>query len=353
MAKKSGTGAPLRTWVELSPARWNEKRLTDALSAFDGKKILVVGDVGVDRYTEGRVERISPEAPVPILQVTGEKHKLGLAANVADNIQAVGGTPMLVGLVGTDSGGETFRKLLREVGISDRNLVTDSSRRTILKERIVSDRQQLLRVDYEDPHAISSEMDQRVLDEVERALSASDTLIIEDYAKGLLKPSLCAEIVSMARSKKKWIAADPNPRSPVSNYRGVSLLTPNTREAEQMTGMRIEDEASLFEVGNRLLELTQGESVVITRGSQGMAVFQAGRSEVIGIPTYAREVYDVSGAGDTVIAVLAMAQAVGLALEDAAVLANLAAGVEVGKRGTATVSREEILASMKFVASLC
>ncbi len=352
MARKKSAGKSGLRWSELSPGEWNHKKLLSYLAAFEGRKVLVVGDVGVDRYTEGRVERISPEAPVPIVQVTKETHKLGLAANVADNVQAVGGTAMLVGVVGGDSDAEVFRGLLREARISDRTLVVDSGRRTILKERVVSERQQLLRIDYEDTHALPAAMDAKILGQIERALAACDVVIVEDYAKGLLKPSICAEIVAMARAKKKWIAADPNPRSPRENYRGVSVITPNTREAEALTGVRIIDEATLFEAGRKLLAMTEGESAIITRGKEGMAIFQAGSAEVIGIPTYAREVYDVSGAGDTVIAVLSMARAVGASLQEAAILSNLAAGVEVGKRGTATVSRDEIRAALTFVTAL-
>jgi rfaE bifunctional protein kinase chain/domain len=352
MSSKKTKASGRSEWQELSPRDWDKKRLLQQLERWGGKKVLVVGDVGVDRYTEGRVERISPEAPVPIVQVTSEKHKLGLAANVADNVQAVGAIPILVGLVGGDPGAEVFRKLLREVGISDRNLVVDSDRRTILKERVVSERQQLLRIDYEDLRPMNPGTGKKILQEVEKALPAAQVVVLEDYAKGLLTPGIARDLIEVCRSAKKPLYADPNPRTPLDFYRGVSLLTPNTKEAEALCGMKILDEASLLKAGRHILEETEAETLIITRGKDGMAIFERDQNQVLSIPTYAREVYDVSGAGDTVIAVLAVAAAAGASLVDAVVLANLAAGVEVGKRGTATVTPDEIRAAMGFFEAL-
>ena len=173
-----------------------------------------------------------------------------------------------------------------------------------------------------------------------------------DYAKGLFTTGFARDLIALAREKKKPIYADPNPRSPREHYRGVSLLTPNTKEAEALSGIRIIDEASLLRAGRAILEQSQAQTVIMTRGKEGMAIFEKGKDEVLSIPTYAREVYDVSGAGDTVIAVLALAQAAGASLSDAVVLANLAAGVEVGKRGTATVSIDEIKAAMGFFEAM-
>jgi D-beta-D-heptose 7-phosphate kinase/D-beta-D-heptose 1-phosphate adenosyltransferase len=332
---------------ELAPKNWNTKRLTETLSSWAGKKILVVGDVGVDRYTEGKVERISPEAPVPIVRVVKEAHKLGLAANVADNIQALGGVPLMVGMVGKDSGAQLFRKLVRDAGMSDEFLVEDGDRRTILKERIIGERQQLMRIDYEDSFPYSARVEKNLIKQIDRALEECDGVILEDYAKGLLTPKFSAAVISRAKKKRKWIAADPNPRSPKDIYQGVTVITPNQKEAEAMAGLKITDTQSLLEVGTRLLKITQGKHVIITRGPAGMALFTRRESKVVSIPTFAREVYDVSGAGDTVIATLSLAQAVGASLTDGAILANLAAGVEVGKWGTATVTPEEILQAMK------
>jgi rfaE bifunctional protein kinase chain/domain len=329
---------------------WNRPRLQSILKAIQNKRILVLGDVGVDRYTYGTVERISPEAPVPIVAVTEEKLKLGLAANVADNVKALGGEPWLTGLVGSDRFAGDLSALLKKEGISDRHLVADSTRKTILKERIVSEGQQLLRVDYENLHAVEASIAGKIQDEVKKALPEVDAFIVEDYAKGLISKEMLAGFFEQAQRLKKPALVDPNSATPVESYRGAYALTPNKKEAEALSGIKIKDEPTLCEAGEAILRLTQAEYVVITRGREGMAIFQKGNIEALLIPTYAREVYDVSGAGDTVIAVLALALSVGASMTDACILSNLAAGVEVGKRGTATVSVAEVLQAMDSLA---
>lgn len=330
------------------PTHWNKNRLNAVLGACVGKKLLVVGDVGVDRYTIGTVERISPEAPVPIVRVTEEKLKLGLAANVADNIQVLGGIPLLVGVVGKDRGASDFKELLKTSKIKTNYLVSDSSRRTVFKERIVGERQQLVRIDYESEHSLDSDIERAVLDQVKAVLPQVDGVILEDYAKGMLTPSLASAFFRMVEKAGKLVAVDPNLKSPVDLYRGAGMITPNTKEAEHLSGISIRDESSLAEAGFTLLRKTRAHSVMITRGKDGMAIFSRGSSEVRLIPTYAREVFDVSGAGDTVISVIVLALVSGASIEEASVLANLAAGVEVGKTGTATVTPEEIRKSMDF-----
>jgi rfaE bifunctional protein kinase chain/domain len=317
-----------------------------------GRRVLVIGDVGVDRYTIGAVERISPEAPVPIVLVQSETLKLGLAANVADNIQALGGEAWLVGMVGRDEAAREFRGLLTGAQITPAHLVVDRSRRTVVKTRVVSDRQQLLRIDFESLHPLDGAVEKQLLERVEKLLPRVDAVIVEDYAKGMLSERFLKRVFAKARAARKLVAVDPNTKTPASHYQGASLLTPNTKEAEALSGIKIRDEASLLEAGSRILRDTRAEHVVITRGKDGMAIFSAGSSLVKLIPTYAREVYDVSGAGDTVIAVLALALASGAELEQATILGNLAAGVEVGKRGTATVSPEEVLVALEFFGAV-
>ncbi len=306
------------------------------------QRVLVVGDVGLDRYTVGAVDRISPEAPVPIVRVESEFLKLGLAANVADNLRALGSEPWLVGVVGGDRVAGDFRRVLKAEAISDRHLVVDSKRRTVLKERIVSERQQLLRVDYEDSGAVSDGASRRLIQKLDRLVPRADIVILEDYCKGMLRPEVVKHLFALARREKKPVLVDPNAKSLPSLYDGASLLTPNTKEAEALSGISIVDEASLLKAGAAILKKTRASRLIITRGKDGMAIFERGRRGVQVIPTYAREVYDVSGAGDTVISVLALAIGAGAAIEDAARLANLAAAIEVGKRGTATVSLSEL-----------
>lgn len=332
----------------ITPAMWNKSALKVHLKENLRRKVLVIGDVGVDRYTIGLVERISPEAPVPIVLVQDEQFKLGLAANVADNVQALGGTPFLVGVVGADRAAQDFRSLLQNAGIAPGHLVEDASRRTVLKERVVSDRQQLLRVDYESGHAVEEAVSRRILETVEALLPQADAAILEDYAKGLLSEALVGEVFRKAAKAGKPVFVDPNAKTPLKHYQGATVLTPNTKEAETLSGTRIHDERSLVVAGERILGETGARHVVITRGKEGMAIFSENGASVRLIPTYAREVYDVSGAGDTVISVLTLAMAGGATIEEAAVLGNLAAGVEVGKRGTATVTPEEIEHALEF-----
>ncbi len=329
-------------------------RLKSLVRTFKDRKILVIGDVGIDRYTTGEVERISPEAPVPIVFVQSEVHKLGLAANVADNLHALGARSELVGIIGVDRFASEFRSLLKKEKVSDRSLVVDRGRRTIVKERIVSGGQQLLRVDYETPEAISVKVESQILKSVRAHLKKSsgvDAVIIQDYAKGMLSRKLVREVVSAAKVAGVPVLMDPNSKSSLELYRGATFMTPNTKEAEKLTGISIRDSASLEAAGAALLKGTGSPYVVITRGKDGMAVFKRGVKKPEVIPTFAREVYDVSGAGDTVITIMALAYASGATISEAAVLGNLGGGVVVGKRGTATCSPSELEAAMKATAA--
>ncbi len=337
-------------WKEIPPQYWDRVRLEEILLKFRGKKILVVGDVGIDRYTIGTVERISPEAPVPIVFVEEEKHKLGLAANVADNVAVLGGVPLLVGVIGKDRGAEDFRRLLKESGIQSKHLVPDTSRRTVLKERVVSERQQLLRIDYENSHTVDPVMEKTILKRIRSLLPTVDAVIMEDYAKGTLTPTLMKSIFDVCKKAKKLIAVDPNIKTVPAQYRGASILTPNTKEAEHLSGVLIRDEISLKAAGLAILKLTSAQYVIITRGKDGMAIFGRAQSSMCLIPTCAREVYDVSGAGDTVISAIALAMVSGASIEEASILGNLAAGIEVGKRGTATVTPDEIRGFLDLLA---
>lgn len=337
----------------IRPEDWERGRLREILRRkMPRKKVLVIGDVGMDRYTIGSVERISPEAPVPIVLVEDEQHKLGLAANVADNVQCLGGIPLLVGIVGQDRIALDFKKLLKMSRISTQYLIEDAHRRTVLKERVVSDRQQLLRVDYETVGPVSKAIEALLLKRVKQLLPQADCVILEDYAKGLLSAELAEEIFSLALKAGKLVAVDPNMKTPLSFYRGASVLTPNTKEAEKLSGIAIQDNESLLAAGTAILEATNAAHVVITRGKDGMAIFSNEDHTVTLIPTYAREVYDVSGAGDTVISVLALAMASRASVVEAAILGNLAAGVEVGKRGTATVTPDEVEVALEFFGAM-
>ena len=320
-----------------------ENELLRILSEFRKQHICVLGDVGIDRYTQGIAERISPEAPVPIIFVESEYLKLGLAANVADNIIALGGRAEINGVIGSDQDAKDLIRMLKEKNLPSQSLVVDQTRRTILKERIVAETQQVLRVDYESTHPLSPSIQKKVQSTTVKNILKADALIIEDYAKGLLNPSMIRAAILAAKKRKIPILVDPHAKTPVEWYRGATLLKPNRREAEVLAGERILDPKSLIRVGRKIIEKTECESVIITLGKEGVAIFKNDSAAPTFIPTFAREVYDVSGAGDTVIAVLALSLASGAKLEEAALISNLAAGVEVSKRGTATVSPQEIM----------
>jgi len=323
--------------------------LSALMSRFSRKKIVVFGDVGIDQYTVGKVTRISPEAPIPIVEVTEVSYKLGLAANVADNVAALGGQAHLVGLVGKDHSGRIFQSLLKERGIASEYLVQDRQRPTTLKERVVAENQQVVRIDHETKTAISGDMISQTEERLERAIRGAHCVIIEDYAKGLVTSGLCQAAVRMAAKKDIPVLVDPNSKTPLKIYRGCTLVTPNTAEAEALTGIDIDSPARLREAGRMLLDELGSPFVIITRGKDGMAIFTKGRKDPVLMPTFAREVYDVSGAGDTVIATLALSLVAGGDIHEAALLANYAAGVEVSKRGTATVSQAELKEYIKVM----
>lgn len=326
-------------------------RVNQILSGFSKRKILVVGDVGLDKYTIGKVSRISPEAPIPVVEVSEIKHKLGLASNVADNIQALGGSPLLVGVIGRDAATRDFLALLKKSNITNKYVVIDPSRKTTLKERVVAEAQQVVRVDHETSKKIDDHIIEDLWEKIEKALSESDGVVIEDYAKGVVDASLCKQIVQVADKLGIPVLVDPNSMSELNTYNGCTILTPNTAEAETLSGIKIQNLSSLQKAGIKLLEKASAQVVVITRGKEGMAIFASGEKQPLLIPTFAREVFDVSGAGDTVIATLALSIVSGANIVEAVLLSNLAAGIEVSKRGTATVSREELKEQIEFLNS--
>lgn len=312
----------------------------DARTLFDraaGRRILVAGDLMIDEWIWGAVTRISPEAPVPVVAVTDHSFTLGGAGNVANNLRALRAAVVVVGTVGDDSFAEDVRALLRGEQVDDSGVFTVSDRPTTRKTRIVAHNQQVVRADWESTEAPSARERQRLTEFVRSHAAQCDAVILSDYAKGLL----CREMVEAAAACP-LVLADPKPQN-IELFAGVTCIAPNAAEAAQITGVPITDDASLERAGMRLLDLLGCRYVIVTRGEHGMALF--GRDgERLQIPSVARTVYDVSGAGDTVIAVLGLALAAGASIEQAMQLANFAAGAVVAKLGTATASPEEILA---------
>ena len=320
--------------------------LGQLVERFRDTKILVIGDWMLDEFVRGTVERISPEAPVPVVKVTGKTLITpGGALNVANNIRSLGGTVYPCGLVGRDLHGRMLVRKMRQEGIDTSGAIYDESRPTTLKTRVIAHSQQVVRFDREDARDLSREQLKKVLAFAEKMLPKVDAVIIEDYGKGMITPEILTHIVKEAKQFKKPILVDPKEKH-FSYYRGVTAITPNRKEAFSAYGQSEDGLVpDLNEVGKKLLKQFSCEAVLITLGEEGMALFEKNGS-MIKIPTTAQEVYDVSGAGDTVIAVFAMALSAGADMKDAAILANSAAGIVVGKLGTATLTPQELKASL-------
>lgn len=310
---------------------------------FQGVSVAVIGDLILDEFVWGRVRRISPEAPVPVVEIEAESERLGGAANVALNVAALGGRPQLIGIVGDDLRGRHFLERMEEAGLDRSGVVRVSGRRTTTKTRVVAHHQQVCRTDREDCTELGSPHRKELLDCVVGAGSEVQGIIVSDYAKGVVSDELLPEL-SRSMPRGTLIAVDPKSRD-FSRYSGCSLITPNQREAEEASGISIRDRRSLLNAGRVIREQTGCDDVLVTQGEEGMTLLEGER--LTHIPTAAREVFDVTGAGDTVIAVLLLAAAGGADLRSAAFAANQAAGVVVGKLGTATVSLEELLQSLE------
>lgn len=321
--------------------RARAKKLT---GDFEGKRIVVLGDVMLDEFIWGRVRRISPEAPVPVVEVERQTLALGGAGNVVSNLVALGAIPLTLGIVGDDMDAERLRAAFHKLGVSTDGLVVDAARPTTLKMRIIAHNQQVVRADRESRAVVSEDIEDRLVAHFLSQVEMADALVVSDYNKGLLTKRLLSRTLQAARERDLIVCVDPKMRS-FACYQPVTVITPNNQEAAQAAGALIEDEQSLVEAGRKLLGSIDCRAVLVTRGEEGMTLFAEG-GEVTHIPTVAREVYDVTGAGDTVIATLALALTANASLVEAAVLANHAAGAVVGKIGTATVSREELLATI-------
>ncbi len=308
------------------------------------KPILVVGDLGIDKYTYGEVKRISPEAPVPVLEVSKEWHKLGLAANVSDNLKSLEVASTLCGVIGDDSRANLVEHLLEERQLKTWGLVRDSSRHTTYKERVTTSTQQICRVDYETKDSIDEETNRRVASRIQDFSENHSGVIIEDYGKGLFSENLCQKIIKDFKSKNLMIAIDPSRSTPPAWYKGATLLKPNRLEANNMVeALGYFKERKLETIAQVLADKLSLEKVIITLGPDGMAMLDTQLDDKLRIiPTAASEVFDVSGAGDTAIAAIASSLMSGASLEEAAWVGNCAAGVVVRKRGTALCSLEEL-----------
>ncbi|MDH3252355.1 MAG: D-glycero-beta-D-manno-heptose-7-phosphate kinase [Ignavibacteria bacterium] len=323
---------------------FTRSRLLEVLGAFKGKRIAVVGDLMIDQYYWGTVRRISPEAPVPVVEVDSISNRLGGAANVAHNIQSLGGEPVLVGLVGNDHPGQLLLSLLSEQNLSPDGVVVDASRPTTIKTRVIAHDQHVVRVDYESKVNCPDHLLPRLIDAVKYQIHAIDGIIVEDYNKGLITKGLIHELTAVAKKYDKVITVDPKLIN-FLEFKGVSVFKPNRREVEEALGGRLRTEDEIVEAGKNLLNLLSVENVLLTRGEDGVSLFEA-NGEISHIGNRAKQVHDVSGAGDTVIATMTIALAAGATVKEAAVLANTAAGVVVGSVGIVPIRIDELRDAM-------
>jgi D-beta-D-heptose 7-phosphate kinase/D-beta-D-heptose 1-phosphate adenosyltransferase len=310
------------------------------ISRLHGRTVLIIGDVMLDHFVIGRVDRISPEAPVPVVRFERETFRVGGAANVAHTVAALGGRPHLVGVIGSDQESRRLREALSPLGISTNGLVEDAGRCTTRKLRVVTSRnQQVARVDYESDTEVSGSLERSVIERIEALSADAGALVISDYLKGVVSRGVTQAALARARSHGVPLLIDPKVAH-IDYYRGAALVTPNHHEAEAVTHMRIRSDSEASEAARRFRERASCESVMITRGEHGLWLL--GPDGETALPAEAREVADVTGAGDTVIGTLALALAAGGSLLEAARLANRAAGISVGKFGPAAVSVDEL-----------
>jgi D-beta-D-heptose 7-phosphate kinase/D-beta-D-heptose 1-phosphate adenosyltransferase len=323
-------------------------RLEELLKAFKRRKLLVVGDLILDEYVWGEVDRISPEAPVPVVLVKSKTYRLGGATNVANNVRSLEGTTIVAGLVGRDLAAKKLLRRLREAHILTDGVFKVPERPTTVKSRIIARNQQIIRIDEEESNHVDPRGIDSLLGYVAGAIGDVDGMILSDYGKGLFSREMVKELIGLARRHDLIVTVDPK-EDHFDLYEGASLVTPNQTEAEGAVGMSLTDRDSLISGGQALREKIGCRALLITRGSEGMSLFQDDGVVYHG-PTRARQVYDVTGAGDTVIAAATLALAAGAGYREAVTIANHAAGVVVGKLGTSQATPQEIRKSMEYAS---
>lgn len=326
----------------------NRRACEQAVAAFAGQRILVLGDVMLDEFFWGRAHRIAPEAPVPVVEIERESYALGGAANVAANIRALGGVPLVVGVVGDDLAAEHLRDAMLRWHLEWHGLVVDADRPTTRKTRVMVNAHQMARFDRESRRPIPEPIEDALIARIDAWLPQVAAVAVSDYDKGVLTPRVLRHVLTAARRRGLPAALDPKPTR-FAHYQPVTVVTPNHHEAALIARTPIPDEAALGAVCRRLSAMLGDAHILVTRGEAGMTLYEAG-GRLRHLPAAAREVYDVTGAGDTVLAVLTLGLGVGLPLAQAAELANRAAGVVVGKLGTATARPEELAAGQVLAA---
>jgi D-beta-D-heptose 7-phosphate kinase/D-beta-D-heptose 1-phosphate adenosyltransferase len=329
----------------MSTPAFDPALLRSLVARFSGRRIAVLGDCMLDRYLWGRVERISPEAPVPVVEIERESFALGGAGNVAANLRALGAEPVLLGVLGKDADADRLREAFEARGVDAARLVEDPARPTTVKTRIVAHSQQVVRADRESRADVTGDALARLKSLMDRELPGCEGVVVSDYGKGVVHPGTLERALELARQRGAAVSVDPK-ESHIDAYRGVSILTPNQHEAGYIQSRRIVDESSLMEVGWGLQKRLDTAAVLVTRGAEGMSLFERG-GRYTHLPTVAREVFDVTGAGDTVVSVVALAIAAGADLVSACALSNHAAGLVIREVGTATCTPDQLRASLR------
>lgn len=319
----------------------DRKRIESLFARTKEVRALVIGDLMLDEYLWGKTDRISPEAPVQVVDVIREDLRLGGAGNVVNNLVSLGCAVSVCSVIGADDNGAQLREVFSGMGVNVEALFEDPDRRTGKKTRVMAAHQQIVRIDRESKDLLNPSFEAMLIDYIQKNGCNFNVLVVSDYLKGVLTPRVLESIVALGRDAKIPVVVDPK-GSDYSKYRGATILTPNKKEAEQASGVAIIDESTLNQAAARLLEGLDLSALLITRSEAGMSLFRI-NLDPLHIPTVAREVYDVTGAGDTVLAVLSLGLAAGLSLDDSARLANCAAGIVVGKLGTSTLKPVEIL----------
>lgn len=319
-----------------------KQRLAQAIARFPERQVLVVGDLMLDNFIWGEVNRISPEAPVPVVEVREESQLLGGSANVAHNLASLGGRVLVTGVVGQDPAGQALMTLFNQIAVPTAGLISEDGRPTTVKTRIIAHHQQVVRFDREWRAPLQADTGARILAFLRNSLPDLHGIIVSDYAKGVVTRDFLDALRDLVAGRPLPVVVDPKVQH-AELYRSFTMVTPNHHEASQMSGIPIRGEKSLLQAGESLLARLACETVLITRGKEGMSLFQR-HGPVVHIPTVAQRVYDVTGAGDTVIAAVTLGLVAGLSPAEAALLANLAAGVVVGEVGTAVVSSAQLLA---------
>lgn len=321
------------------------QRLEKVIERFDSIRIMVIGDLMLDRYLWGKVERISPEAPVPVVALENETKRLGGAANVVNNISSLGAIPIPIGVLGRDNAGTDILSLLSDLGFTTDGILVDEVRHSTVKTRIIAHEQHVVRVDRETIEPISNELCSQLLDMIREIITDVDAILFEDYNKGLLVPPLIHGVVELAHRHDKITTVDPKFEH-FFEYSNTTLFKPNRKEAEGALGLALNDAASVQTAGHLLLQRLNCHLVLITMGEKGMYLFDR-NNQVRHIETQARRVHDVSGAGDTVISTFTIALAAGATPIEAAMLANIAAGVVVGEVGVVPIEKKQLLQAVK------